>query len=163
MKLSRRGTYVSCFTNKVNISWIVFRCKVLLKADISSVSSSPGESLKHVPYQLLLIKPYIWFVLADGEKFCFLKSNFPVGLITREKLINLINEGAKCSYTLFCPSLSNKQHWDSKGRFYIKTNSEVFDTRIFFPHTQTNFWNCNFQIISPRFLAVKRERLCVPS
>ena len=38
---------MSGFTNKVNISWIVFRCKVLLKTDISSVSSPPGESLKH--------------------------------------------------------------------------------------------------------------------
>ena len=38
---------MSGFTNKVNISWIVFRSKVFLKADIASVSSSPGESLKH--------------------------------------------------------------------------------------------------------------------
>ena len=39
---------MSSFTNKVNILWIVFRCKVLLKADFSSVGSSPGESLKHI-------------------------------------------------------------------------------------------------------------------
>ena len=32
---------------KVDISPIFFRCKVLLKADVSSVSSSPVESLKH--------------------------------------------------------------------------------------------------------------------
>ena len=55
---------MSGFSNKVNISWIVFRCKVLLKADISSVSSSPGESLKHT---ISLIKPCIWFVLDNNN------------------------------------------------------------------------------------------------
>ena len=73
----------------------------------------------------------------------------------------------------FFLSLSNKQHWDSKGRFYIKTSSEVLDSQIFFSDAETNFSDCSFetfektceQIRSLRLLLVhvKIESLCEPN